>query len=407
MAVEQSQLRSLANWGNAIAVLASTLLTACGWLSDLNQQLFGEKEDDWRVAALEEFPARFRAKEIWSQSIGAAEGTALKRHLLSQGNVVFGCSPDGAVSAFAVRNGKRLWDSRFNVTASFCIGGSGPLLLIGSVAGDVIAFAAKNGRQLWSTRLRGGAINAISKVHRNQVLVRSANGNITALSAHSGKLRWQIKEKLPALTLRGMSIPLLYDNTGLVGLEDGRLIILSLDDGRILQELRVGLMKKGDDLERIVDIDGNIGLHDGILYVTSYQGRTLAFDLTKNKVLWTAEASSYQGVAIGNDAVYLVASDGKLLKLDRYVGSEMWANAAFSIRELTIPLVLNKWIIVGDNAGHLYWVDAEDGSLLARFDTQDEIVSPPLRSGNRVIAVNRDGDLFAVRIAARIVAAEN
>ncbi len=407
MAVDFCKRRNRVIRFGIIPALFGSLLTACGWLSDFNRRLVNDEDEDWRIAALEDFSERLKLKKVWSQSIGDARGTTLRRQLLLQGNVVFGCGPDGNVFAFSARDGKRLWSREFDTETSFCIGGSGQALMIGAITGEVIAFSVKNGNQLWRTRLRGGAISAISKVRNGKVLVRSAKGNITALSARNGKTQWQIKEKLPSLTLRGMSVPVLYEQQALVGLDDGRLVILSFEDGRVLREIRVGLIKEGDDLDRIVDIDGKIEVRDGIFYVTSYQGRTIAFDLQRNSILWFAEVSSYQGVALGKDHVYLVNSNGELLKLDRYVGSEVWTNAAFSIRDLTVPLALGQWIVVGSDDGYLYWIDAEDGKIVARFNSRDEIVSPPLRFGNQVIAVDRDGDLFAVKITARLIATKN
>lgn len=391
-------------------LLCSVLLSACGWVKDAGVAVFGdeffEDEDDPRIQALTGFTPRLKIKEVWSASAGAgAEGSYATLVPLVQDDVVFTGDPEGRVRAFSARNGERLWESAFEAEISFGVGGGGDTLMAGTAGGEVIAFAAQDGKQVWRKRVSGDGITAVSRSRRGIALVRDSGGRIIAVAAGNGEKLWELKTALPSLTLRGMSRPLLHGDFGFVGLDDGRVLMLSLDDGRIRREFRIGLVTKGTDLDRIVDVDGRFEIHDGVLYVAAYRGRMLAFDVEKQEALWLTEADSYAGLAVDDRFVYVVGTGGEVRALDRFSGAEAWSNPAFAVRDLSAPLASGKTVVVGDHLGYLYWLSRKTGSILARERvTRSPIAGAPVAWRGHVITLDRGGDLTAAKITARLSA---
>ena len=390
-------------------VLCCVALSACGWIKDASVAMFGDKffnEDDPRIQALTDFEPRLKLKEVWSISVGdAAKDAHSKLIPLVQGNVVFASDAEGRVSAFSVNKGNRLWGRSFKASISFGVGASGRILMVGTASGEVIAFSSNGKQQVWRKQFSDNEITAISRSHRGMVLVRDSIGSIIAVEIKSGNKLWELEIELPTLTLRGMSVPLLYKDFGFVGLDDGRLLAISLDNGRILREFRVGLAAQGTDLERIVDIDGQFQIYDGVLYVTPYRGRMLAFDIDAQNVLWLTEAESYGGLDVDEDFVYTVGTDGELRCLDRFNSKEIWSNPAFVVRDLSAPLAHGENIVVGDNLGYLYWLSRDDGSILARMRVSNtSIVSVPVAWRNHVITLDRNSNLTATKITTRLIA---
>lgn len=396
-----------------VVLLCSVLPSACGWVKDAGVAVFGdeffEDEDDPRIQALTGFTPRLKIKEVWSVSAGGgAEDSYAALSPLVQGDVVFTGDPEGRIRAFSARNGKRLWKSAFDAEVSFGVGGSGATLMVGAASGEVIAFAAQNGKRIWRKRLSGDGITAVSHSHRGIALVRDSGGRIIAIAVEDGEKLWEIKTELPSLTLRGMSRPLLHGDFGFVGLDDGRVLMLSLDDGRMRREFRIGLVTTGTDLDRIVDVDGKFEIHDGVLYVASYRGRMLAFDVEKQEVLWLTEADSYAGLAVDDQFVYVVGTGGEVRALDRFTGAEAWNNPAFAVRDLSAPVASGKTVVVGDNLGYLYWLSSKTGSILARERVAREpITGAPVAWRGHVIALDHGGDLTAAKITARLSARSN
>ena len=393
-----------------VVLLCCVMLVSCSWVKDAGVAVFGdgffEDDEDVRIQALTEFKPRLKTSEVWSAGAGAgARDSHAKLLPLSSGGAIFTVDPEGEVRAFSVRRGELKWRRSFDVPVSFGVAGGRRTLMIGTASGEVVAFAADNGRPLWRKRLSGDRITAISRGHHGLVLVRDSAGRVIAATIADGGKRWEIETELPILTLRGMSVPHLHGDFGFVGLDDGRLLIIVLDSGRVHRELRIGLVAKGSDLERVVDIDGQFEIYDDILYVAAYRGRLLAFDTRTQAVLWLAEVGTYAGLDVDSERVYVVGTGGQVRALDRFSGTEIWNNPAFAVRTLAAPLVSGRTVVVGDNFGYLYWLSRDDGSILVRRRiARSPVVSAPVAWRNQVIALTRGGDLVSTKIVARLVA---
>ena len=386
-----------------ILIVCLSLISACGWLKNTASKILPGDSGAYPEIS---FTPQIKLKEIWSRSIKGVGNTYTKSLPLRQGNAVFVTDSQGTVSAFLVSNGKRIWQQSFDAAVSFGVGGSGRFLMLGTDDGKVIAFSAKQGEKIWQKQLGSGLITTISRSHQGIVLIRSTDGSITALTVADGKRLWKIKHQLPALSIQGMSVPLMFDEFGLIGLDDGRLLMVRLEDGRIVREVRVGLLPKGSDLERIIDIDGQMVIYDGVLYVANYQGRTIAIDLVNDKVQWNVEISSYSGLDADAERVYIAETGGGIVAIDRLTGSQLWLNSELSLHELGPPAVFGHFVLVGDDEGSLYWLSAEEGIILARFDTGGKLDSMVQSWRKTAIVLNRAGDLLALKVAAHAVSSE-
>lgn len=387
---------------SAFVLIACAAVTSCAQMAQLNRSLINIGKDDVRLEVLEDFTPRLKLQKVWSYSIGETSDARLNRNLLLIGEYLFTCDIEGRAYALLAAQGKPLWTTRLGKKLSFCAGGGRESLLFGTFAGDVIAVSLKDGKVLWQKSFKGGAVTAISRSHRGHVIVRNQNGDIRLLNIKDGKERWAIYQKLPSLSIQGMSVPVFYEEFGLVGLDDGRLIFVSLDQGEVVEELRVGLVQQDKAIgDRIVDIDGTITVFDSVLYASSYQGRTLALDLVLQKVLWFAKISSHRGLGVDKNKVYLANGNNELVGIDRFIGTELWKTSEFSLRNLTAPLSYGEWVVVADDEGNLFWVSSESGDILAREDIGDAIYTSPVVYQDQVIAVTQSGTLASVKVVAR------
>ena len=386
----------------ALVLVACVLLASCAQLSKWSQSVTNFGKEDWREEALEDFKPQLKLERVWKHSIGSSEEGRLKRNLLLLGGYLFTCDINGKAYALSARNGKVIWQNKLSDNLSSCVGGGKMAVLFGTAKGEVIAVVAQSGKPQWRRTLAGGAITAISRAHDGGVIVRSQSGNIHFLEINDGTIRWSMQHALPSLTIQGMSTPVFYKNRGLIGLDDGRLLLVMLSNGELLEEVRVGSIQEDNRLGRIVDIDGEMSVFDSTIYVASYHGRTMAIDLVREQVLWFSETSSQRGLYVDDDYVYLANANSEMVALDRFVGTEVWKNEVFSIRDLSPPLAYSEWVVVGDNEGNLYWLAKDSGDILASASSGDAIYAPPVRYKNRVIAIDETGELFALKVTAKL-----
>ncbi|MFQ5487360.1 MAG: outer membrane protein assembly factor BamB, partial [Gammaproteobacteria bacterium] len=259
------------------------------------------------------------------------------------------------------------------------------ILLLGSREGEVIVLAREDGAQLWRSPVSSEILSP--PVSDGRVVVVLVNdGRIFALDGSSGKRLWVYESSVPALSLRGTSTPLLDSRKAIVGLANGKLVALSLQKGKVIWEATVAVPEGRSELERIVDIDGDPLLRDGVVYAAAYHGRVVAVSVATGRILWSRDLSTYHTMALDKDHLYVSDEEGVLWALDPRSGAVLWKQDELQGRNLTAPALDGTLLVVGDNTGYLHWLSPEDGALLARYHVSEVGLPGPL--------VTRDGRLY-------------
>ncbi|MFO7594047.1 MAG: outer membrane protein assembly factor BamB [Pseudomonadota bacterium] len=302
---------------------------------------------------------------LWVRQQGkGSAGKQLKLTVHVDGERVFSANHAGRVEAISREDGNELWRNELKAAINSGPGDGGDLLLLGGNA-EVIALQKKDGSISWRTPVSSEVLS-IPQRKGNIVVVHSVDGNITALDATSGKRLWQHRESVPALSLRGSSDPYLLDTAVLIGTANGKVIALSLDDGRVLWETVVAEPRGRTEVERVVDVDAELAVGNGVVHAASYQESLVTLSLESGQLLWSRDIGSSSGMVI--DGAYLYVSDvnGDLWALSRRDGETMWKQDALHRRGLSAPVQQGNYLIVGDFEGYLHWVDKEDGHLVGR-----------------------------------------
>jgi outer membrane protein assembly factor BamB len=88
-----------------------------------------------------------------------------------------------------------------------------------------------------------------------------------------------------------------------------------------------------------------------------------------------------------------------VLTMDKASGSTLWKNDQLFMRQVTAPLVLEKYVVVGDFEGYVHALSREDGSLLARIKTDGSpILFAPAVLGKGLLLQTRDGGIYSIEI---------
>ena len=201
----------------------------------------------------------------------------------------------------------------------------------------------------------------------------------------------------PSLSLTGNSQPLVDERTVYAGFDDGRLTAFERDTGQILWETTISQPSGRTEVERLVDLDGNFLLRDGVIYIASFQGRLAAVQAVSGDLLWSRQFSSFQAIEVDDEALYLSDEASDVWAIDRRTGSAFWKQDVLHARKLTAPLLIEDKIVVGDYDGYLHWLDKSDGSLLGRIRTTDaRNFVQPLLWRDSVLSFDKYGLLASV-----------
>ena len=375
----------------ALGALALAL-SGCSYITNW----LGGEDNTEPPAELTEFEASLGIEELWSESVGdGVEEQYLNIGPVVRDGRVYAAGRDGVVVSLDARNGETQWESETEAPISGGPGTGDSLVLVGTSDGEVLALAMSDGAPRWRAKVTSEVL-AAPQADAGVTVVRTADGKLYGLSSEDGSRLWVRDNSVPVLSLRGNSAPTLVQGAAVAGLDDGRLVAVSLENGASLWESRVGMPRGRTELERMVDIDGNLTVRDRFVYVTTYQNEVASLDLASGQERWRRKVSSHSGAAVDNRHVYVTGDDGAVWALDRETGASVWRQTALANRAVTAPAIHFGRVAVADFEGYVHWLDPDDGHFLARERvSSDGVLTAPLAVGDRLYVYDRGGTITA------------
>lgn len=374
------------------------LSTGCSYVSNAVSDYMGGEDNSTPPTPLVDFKPTLDVHKVWSAQLG--DGTDehyLKLEPTVDDNKVYGAARGGRVAALWLKNGKTAWEHDTDKPISGGPGVGDGLVLVGTSNGEVIALAQDTGKELWHAAVSSEVL-AAPKASQGIVVVRTLDGKVFGLDATNGKRLWVYDVTVPVLILRGSSAPLITHGMVIAGFDSGRVVALDLKTGKQIWEQRVAVPRGRSDLERMVDIDAEPIIVGATLYVATYQGHVAALSVTTGNVLWTRDVSSYAGIAVDSKNVYVSDDQSDLWALDRRTGASVWKQDKLKARSLSGPAAADGYVVVGDYAGYVHWLRADDGQFAARtHDTDTRIIASPIVTDKLVLIYSSGGKLIAYK----------
>lgn len=380
----------------SIALTIIAMLTACntiiGFLEDPVYEL--------PPTELTEFTPEFEPKIVWSANTGGSDDDYI-RDLAAwiQGEMIVAIDYEGEVSSYDVQTGRRLWEADLDVPVTTGPGGGEGLIIIGTQYGDILALDEKSGELKWQVKLSSEVL-APPKAEMGVVVVRTSDGGLTGLSTTDGHILWEYQTTVPLLSLRGASAPVLADDKVIAGFANGKLAALLIVDGTIVWEQNVAVARGRTEMDRLVDIDADPIVVDGIVYAVAYHGQLAAYNLDNGQKLWSREMSSRKGMDVApGEAIYISDEDDYVWSVQDGSGDALWRQTRLLRRKISAPINAGDHILVGDFEGYVHWISREDGRFVARKEIADGAIrSKPIVKDELVFITGTDGSLTALRV---------
>ncbi|HEX9402823.1 MAG TPA: outer membrane protein assembly factor BamB [Steroidobacteraceae bacterium] len=351
-------------------------------------------------AALVKFPATLPVKKLWGEGVGGGKKQSVLRLGLGpavDNGVVFAASHKGEVLAASLDTGRHLWVKKLKIPISAGPGAGAGMVVVGSSKGAIVTLDGATGRELWRTRLNSELLSAPA-VGEKVIAIRSVDGRLHGLDAHTGKELWSVEQQVPRLSLRGTAIPLIAKEVAISGFDNGKVMAVSLNTGDTVWDSALATPHGRTELDRLVDIDSAVRVAGDNVFAAGFQGRTAMLALDSGQIWWAHDMSSYRGLAVDEDNLYVTQSDGIVVALRQRDGSELWRNQKLKLRRLSTPVLTSTAVAVADFQGYLHWLDKTTGELVARERVAKERISnSPVSVGDTVVVLTDRGKLAAFR----------
>lgn len=376
-----------------VVALVGLGLGACDWIKSPSSDNLSPPTE------LTEFPASVDVSTLWSRELGDGIGKAgLKLRPAFDGGRVFASDLSGQVTAVDADSGQQTWRVDTGLRLSSAPGAGDGVVVVGGLDGAVVALDAGSGDERWRTTVSSEVL-AAPAVSAGVVVVRVIDGRLFGFDVADGARRWVFDRGVPLLTLRGNGAPVVADGVVYAGYDNGKLVALNLSDGALRWEQALAQAEGRTELERMVDVDGELALGTSELFAATFRGQIGALTPDNGRVIWSRDFSAYAGVAVAGDKLLAVDAEGAVHALDVRSGASLWKQSGLLWRWPSSPAVVGDYVVVGDFEGYLHWMRLEDGAFAARTRLGDEGVrATPLVVGNTVFATSAEGRLGAWRV---------
>lgn len=351
---------------------------------------------------LPKLAASLEIRTLWSRSVtSGARSHYLKLVPAPAQDRIFVAGFRGELSAQSLDNGDTLWSTRTRLRISGGPGQGEGLVVVGTEEGEVAAYAAADGKSLWKAQLTSEVL-APPQISDGVVVARTVDGRLFGLRVSNGEVMWVYDRSVPSLSLRGTSAPALGEGLAICGFDSGRIVAVGLQDGNEVWEARASIPSGRTELQRLVDVDAEPVIADGVTYAVTFQGRLAAIDLASGDTLWRREMSSHSGLALDERRVFVSDTEGIIWAVSRDTSATLWRQESLKGREIGVPAIYKGYLLVGDFEGYVHWLDAANGEILGRVQVDGEgVFVRPVIADDAVYVLGSGGVLAALSAPAR------
>jgi outer membrane protein assembly factor BamB len=354
-----------------------------------------------KPAELTDFQSTAHITRVWSANAGSGDPRMrLGLSLAADGEVLYAANHSGQVEAFRQSDGKRLWQTSTKVPLTGGPGAGAGLVVAGGSHGHIVALDAATGAIKWKSFINSELLSAPA-ISSDYVVFRTVDGRVAALKASDGTPVWSAEQQVPRLSLRGTARPSIVGDLVLSGFDNGRVLAFTLAAGDTVWDANVARSTGKTELDRLNDIDTQLVVRGTDVFVVTFQGKAARIDLETGTVQWSRDESSYSGLALDDDGVYITSATGAVIKLSARNSVELWNNPVLKNRHLSPPAVLGNLVAVADLDGYVHFFDKDTGTLAARVKVlSDRVTAEPVVSGDMLFMLDDKGNIVALRAGA-------
>jgi len=246
------------------------------------------------------------------------------------------------------------------------------------------------------------AIYGTPVVDRDIVYIGTYSGQVYALTIARGADRWVYPRTGSIGAIVGS--PVIANETICISSSDSMVYALDTIHGDLKWKSEI----LDEECKRHEKLWTSLVVHDGAVYMSTYDGHIYALSLETGELLdWSfeSEAGFTSSPVIDEDTIFLgsfdrylyavkIGSDVPIWKFpqEEPAGNWFWAS----------PIVNEGIVYAGCLDGKVYAIEAQTGGKLWEFDAGNAIVSPPVLMDNLLIVTDESGTVYVFDLSAEL-----
>ena len=379
-----------------MVIFTASLLSSCSSLSSL--QFWQGEKDEYELDEPRKLENISNNKKIITNWDISFTGENLLGNFIPSfaGDSIYFADSSGNIKSINAISGSINWKKEVSLLSTGISAGFG-ILIVADIDGNVIALDQNNGTELWTSNVKGEVL-APAAVDAKFIIVKTGSGELIALNKDSGEIEWSYRSKLPALTIRGSSSPVIDNNMVYATFDNGRLGVFELDSGYPVWDGAISYVSGSSELENLIDSDSSPVIEGGLVFTTSYQGNINIFDIAQKRSVWQSESSSFYSPLLLRGLIILVEANSNLKTFFSKNLEKSWSSNEYLNRSLSNPSSFNGFLLVGDFEGYIHIIDPLNGQTVARKKISRKPIMKLISRSNNFYAIDEDFNLFSLSI---------
>jgi len=315
-----------------------------------------------------EIPKEVKLKPIWIKDLDPAYDSgnlpiALQSPLIHEGIVYIGHN-SGSMQAYELDNGKQIWSEFDGSTYHAAPISYKDQVIYGTVQGRVISRHYTTGKIKYSVDL-GASIETKGVVNQGRIFFQLRNHQVFCLDVETGKILWGYKRSVSYITtLQRASLPVVYKNRVFVGMADGTLLALSIDEGVLLFETKLSTASK------FVDVDNAAFVLNDKVYIGAVGGPLSLIDPNTGKIIKKADFIASRAPQIiltdSEDQLLFGTPNGEVILTDKNLNILNKVKISSGVVTSIVPF--KQGFAVSSTAGEISYIDARSLHILEKFN---------------------------------------
>ena len=353
-----------------------------------------------------------RFAKVWKTDFG--KGSSKHEFLISQplinGDRVYTLDAEGLMRAFLLKDGETVWGTMLEAkeknvddTAIKGVGMAmeGGVIYATTGFGVVFAVNAKDGQILWQKNMHT-LFRIAPVIAAGKILVQSVDNKFYALDVKNGEKLWDYDIAMENTTMVGGAAPAYSPNLDVViaGFANGELQTFNGTIGTPLWSDTLISQRQAYSSTYLHTITASPVVEGGKVYALGRSNVMVASNIRTGSRIWEKSIGGTDTPLLAGNTLYVVTEKQELVAINKENGRILWAKSIdFGDKKkserIFAPVMIDSRLVVALSNGDVLFYNPQDGNLIDRLDTDEELNAAPIAANGYVLFVTANAKLLA------------
>lgn len=352
-------------------------------------------------------------RKAWTVAIqGSSSRERLAASPVIGGGKLFAMDTSGTVHAFDAATGARSWETSVKAdkdNANSTFGGGAAfdegVVYVTNGVGEVAALDAGSGAIKWRVK-PAGPLRGSPTVAFGQVMVMTQDNQILTLNAPDGAVLWNANASVGQTNVFGVAAPAAGQGTIVAGYSSGELVAYRYENGRELWADALARTSIATSVSTLTDIDADPIIERGRVYALGQGGRMAAYELVTGQRIWELNLAGISTPAIAGDWIFTLTDEAKLLCIAKANGKVRWMTQLERYKNekkksdqvlWTGPVLAGNRLWIANSRGEVMSASVADGTVSPFTKVGSAVSLAPVVANQTLYILDDGGKITAFR----------